>query len=170
MLSAIYRLAKSAGSLSRSIGLNRFHDVLIATSFSRLPRCPTESRRSISRRSIYFSPLWRSPRSYFDTRRVAITNAFRIDGNSDDPRNLNVRTYVRRSVGRIFPATLKRRAPRIFLSSPLIARRFDARKGNTRRAMRCLIAFRSWASASASLGSVFYSKARARMLLPFCRF
>lgn len=34
MLSAIYRLAKSAVSLSRLIDLNRFHDVLIATSFN----------------------------------------------------------------------------------------------------------------------------------------
>lgn len=34
MLSAIYRPAKSAVSLSRSIDLNHFHDVLITTSFS----------------------------------------------------------------------------------------------------------------------------------------
>lgn len=72
MLSAIYRLAKSV-SLSRSIDLNRFHDVLIATSFNTPPLAlhlhqPTTAKPDDQSGDPHISPLCRG-RARLPTRR-----------------------------------------------------------------------------------------------------
>lgn len=97
MLSAIYRLAKSGSvSLSRSIDLNHFHDVLIATSFNTPPLVlhlhqPTTAKPDDQSDDPHISPLCRG-RARLSTRRSRDNlECISLPINSDRPR---IRTFV----------------------------------------------------------------------------